>query len=342
MMTKEDKIKQLNEYRDSDNISQSLLKRYLSEKVKKKEKDPISYLIGSLTDAMLTTPDIVDDWYYISELDKYPTDIYRFTIDLFFETGSYKGGAISDYEKELISCFRQKSDLKWKDDTVFKKIAEEAEEYFKEYIKSNGKTIVSQEYYNRCKISSLIVKNHPYTKEYFNVENEDEEILFQHPIYGIIKEDGTEIPVKGLLDALKLNHNEKTFQVIDLKMTEVNLSEWDYIAKKLFYPFQLSFYSFLTKLTYPDYTDKGAVFIVENSLNPGQPRIYKMSHTDYLVGEHGCETISNIKIQDKMYKKSFFIKGWRDAIKRYIEDISGYDDYIYNKGVYTLNIYTNE
>ena len=114
--------------------------------------------------------------------------------------------------------------------------------------------------------------------------------LYQVPLFGEI----SGVKIKGLLDQLHIE--EKVIR--DLKVTDAKLSEWQYIAKRLMYPFQASFYKELVRQNY--YTECNFEWLVY-SIPEKRMACFIASEKDLEVGEYG----------------NAYTKGWREALDIY-------------------------
>ena len=81
------KLEEINSYRDNESTSQSFLKQVSQNnpKVRKDDSESIAKLKGSLTDCMILTEELLDEFYYLSELEKSPTPLIKKTMDAVFE-----------------------------------------------------------------------------------------------------------------------------------------------------------------------------------------------------------------------------------------------------------------
>lgn len=348
-----DQLKRIEEYWKSDALSQSFLKKVLSND-KSDKKDSVQFMVGSLVDCLLTSPELVDEWFYVSDLEKYPSPQIKEVLDLYYNQLVEEGESIIWNDEKVLKIFRNVSNSRTGDAKVLEMLYDP---YWKELEKAEGRKIVSKEYWTKCMSISMNLFTNPVTREYFQ-KTEDSELLFQYPLYWKYKNSEYEYDCKGLADIVILNHKEKTVRLVDLKTTSDNLQSWKYnVARRFRYDIQLSFYNyglhciFTEKL--PDYIVLNPIVIVENVDFPGKPRVFELNTDDLYVGRHGCERQERTIVFEKDISENALsvdfeitkIYGWEHAIGLYHKSlVYGLDDfdieYHENKGNFSLNLWT--
>jgi hypothetical protein len=345
---------ELKKYRDDEGISQSFLKKVITNDVSPDKPKKLQFLVGSLIDALLTTPECVKNWFYISKIDKYPAPQIKLVFDTYYERLAEAELPIIWDDQELLSMFREISNSRTKDDKVLESLNTEAD-YWNNLYDANGRSIVSQEYWNKCCLVASSLMANPLTTKYFDKDNN----TFQQPLYWKYTDtmNGWSYNCKGLTDCLHWNHEDKTVQIVDLKTTQDNLSSWKYnVARKHSPIFQLSYYwhglnHFLFD-TGSKYKQELPMLIVENVDYPGKPRIFNLTQQDLYVGTYGAELQRNMIVYDKDEKGNLLdvdwemkkIYGWKEAIEIYHEcQLLGLPDYDieYHKthGISDLNLW---
>ena len=347
----------LQAYRDSDAISQSFLKKVLVNDNREEKKGKIQFIVGSLVDAILTTPELVDDWFYISNIQKYPTPQIKEVFDTYYQMLCDNDLPIVWDDTALLSVFRQVSNSRSKDDKVLESLNAEAD-YWNNLFDAGGRQIVSQEYWNKCHLVASSLLTNSVTFDYF-ISDLNKEVIFQQPLYWKYTDinEGFEIDCKGLLDILIVDHYNKTVQIADLKTTADSLTTWKYnVSRRHRTDFQLAFYHYGVRQSYkdvyPDYKLLNPVIILENVDYPGKPRIYQLTDDDLFIGTYGCEREGKSIIYDRDIDgnklnvdwESDKIYGWQDAINIYWQcktlGLPDYDlEYYKKKGLYQLNLW---
>lgn len=340
-----EKTKQLIDYRNNTALSQSELKGVLSNNIKP-FKGSIASMIGNLVDCILTTPECLEDWFYISNLSKYPKPQIKLVFDTYYDRLVENELPIEFDNTHILEVFREVSNSNSKDDTVLTSLMAE-QDYWDSLKEANGRIIISQEYWNKCNLVAYSLKTNHVTQEFFN-EDLFKEIEYQKSIYWkYVDAGGTEIECKGLIDIFIIDHHNKTVQIVDIKTTGDSLVTWKKnIARKHNPVFQLAYYYEGINQLYPQYTQLNPILVVENVDYPGKPRVFDFSSTDLIHGRHGCIKQKNTIITegvDEDYEVEV-IHGWETAIERYIQakqlGLPDYDiEYAYSRGRTNLNLW---
>lgn len=233
-------LKTLKNYRDSPAISQSFLKRVLSNNTRE-FKETIPMLLGSYVDCLLSSAHLKED-LFIDDLDKRPSETIRgFLIqlrDILLSTGS-SIGELKDHKDLVIQIARDANyNSKWGDEAIWNAIEKDGSTYWEFLLKSDGKSILTKE---EKELSNRVVSltlDHHVTGKYF-IEQPNVDKYFQKDIYW--KYNG--LNCKGLIDLLIVEHETKSIYLIDIKSTTVSsIEEWFRVCKSKNYPFQLAFY----------------------------------------------------------------------------------------------------
>ena len=305
------KLQEIQEYKNHPGISQSKLKRVLSNSVTKEDEDPLKYLKGNLTDTIITMNQHLEDLYHITDIT-YPEDKYKKVIDYLNPQGD-----IGDYDEQILIAFKEINNLNWKDETILSKFKSEGLEYWNEKLICGDKQIVSKEYYSKSMTCAMTLLTSPNTKKFLEIQNRlVEEIFFQYPIY--FEFDG--IQCKGLADAVIFNYIDKTFRLIDIKTTDMNLWDWKIQARRSRVDLQMAYYMEGLTFNFPDYTALSPVLLIENMNNPGKPVVKELTVSDLFIGKHGCQRIKNTiiyeRLTDVMDHEMDYIDGFTDAINK--------------------------
>lgn len=315
--------KEIDEYYNLEKVSQSYLKElkgglypYLASKEKKKDESRKPYfLIGEGVDTIITEGlKSFNNRFYVSAMDDIPGGKGIEIVDLVFDMVLSQDGEIIDIEnpmgqvKELadyshilsiaidtIGYYPNWTMTKRVDD-----ITKKFSDYFNELKNSYNKHVISGLEHKLIIDIVTSLTTHPYTKDYFGIENapENVEIWFQVPIFFEIGG----IECKALLDEVFVLVNEKREAIkvipIDIKTTGGYTSDFPNAAKRLDYQIQAAFYT--DALTNPsaifpeDFptiisstTIQNFTFIVESSIYPGRPLVYEVTENYLGLGRVG-------------------------------------------------------
>ena len=311
-------------------------KRYIDDN-RDDDKDTESFTMGSLVDTLLFTPELLNDRFYKGK-EKLPSEAIAWIVREYFATIIEKNKQIEENNKSLPveemyipldlttphenlllkitdNCPDKDKDgsikygwqNNWKAETRIKHIVEKGSEYF-EYIKAaNGRKIISeQQNLQAIEIRDILVKDEN-VRDYF-IPSENNELLFQLEIYSYydfhdeLSTDYyniTNVPIKGALDIVKINHKEKTVQIIDFKTSQSAYNFIDSI-KHYGYDQQLSYYNFLLERhlrdnnIYKGYIFKNPINIVIDFTDK-IPYIYEYTDEDMYYARYGTrELLTNI------------------------------------------------
>lgn len=356
-----DKLQMIKDYREKDALNQSFLKKVLINDTRPEETGGTKphFAKGNLVDCLITTPELIDEIYYISSIPKYPTEAIKEIVDKVYEStaladyDSFDAFQLKDYGSLILELsYEYQSNWKW--ETKLKKIIEEGYDYWNELIVSRTRTIIPQDYYWQCQKVATSLLTHPFTKHYFE-EDMFRKIKYQEPIYWTYQDvvEGWQYNCKGLLDMLVFDEANMTVQIIDIKTTGEHLSSWKRnVARKYNYAFQLSFYYYGIMKLFPEYRQLNPLLLVENIDYPGKPRIFELTLEDLYVGQYGAERQKSTIIYDRdnlgnQLNVDFEVDricGWTEAIEILHQSkqlgLTDYDiSYFHNQGKSNLNLF---
>lgn len=273
-------------YKTDPSINQSLLKKILIHPglfLNKKSLESQGLTLGSLVDCLILTPEKYHSKFKLIE-NLQITDILKDIWKLY---------------REEIKLFRPD-----KNDEIDLKILDEVA------LKLNYR--VTQ---NNVRIPKIL-ETIDYYKFLVEIEN-SEDLIFITPeikqkadlvvesllsnlfTRNIIKAfTDTDVPIyfqiegynkrfKALLDALIIDHENRTIEPWDLKTTSDSTSNFRKAIYKYRYDFQAAFYTEALKYQYPNYEILPFKFLVESTEYPGSPLIYKMSDYALSIGKFG-------------------------------------------------------
>ena len=304
-------------YLDEDHVNQSKLKYLLKgldffkKKLEEKEdknvylKEKGGLLIGSVVDSLLTDS-IFDDKFYVSKLDKKPSEtIQKILIDCHNKASLFgmKDFYFEDHPKTIDLLKETLKDYdwqsNWKIQTKINHLTKGNNKlFYNELADSKGKIIVSLEEYNLCCTVANSLLSNPNTELLFDEEKLNESIKgnnpfnlwsnliytigYQVPVYSKI----SNIPCKGLIDIELVGKTEDGAILhvvpIDIKTTSDKVLNFHKVVKKYRYDIQAAFYKDLIKSSAGSAADvvtiDPMIFVVESTTSPGTPGIFKTSY----------------------------------------------------------------
>jgi hypothetical protein len=317
------------EYYKSPRVSNSLLKSVQNPRVLKLKKDnpelfdedSVALRVGSAVDCLLTDPKAWDTKFKVLEVNKPYGFMGTFVSHL--PKGITKESPKEDYmDAYWMSGYKMSAD--W----VINKFwtSPDAVEYYNT-AKQEDVTILAKDEYDSVKKAVELVMISPYAHSYFIRTKIHEELLHQVPIYFNLDS----VECKGLLDGIKIDHQEKTIEPFDLKT--IGKSVYDFPNNYLAFGYytQAAFYTYALQtkespvynLLNEGYTLKDFIFIVTetktSSFNPAL--IYTTSEAERNAGMHGGE------YNGKRYK------GIYELIEDYLWHVET-DQWIYPREIY--------
>lgn len=332
-------------YSDTFAISQSAIKDFLEKSPlqwkkiwidgeKDTTKDESVYTFGSLLDIMCFTPHELEDKFYITEL-KLPSENIQAVILNIYNTIAGRRKAlielnekeplpepvklpefILDADKELIlsSCKDASYGQSWKEDTIVKKIVEEGSRYFEDLVKKGDRCIVSNYEYSLAQELCNILRTDPVTKSFF-VPSEGIEIVHQLELHSSYKYGKYSIPIKALLDIVKIDHNKGTVTVGDGKSTQ-SAFKFKKSIYKYKYDWQLSFYCAIinnwVRDNYPNYKLDFPVNICIDAKDK-IPYVYQYTDEDLQIAMEGNDYYRPVNADGQTIGYKY--KGWQQVLE---------------------------
>lgn len=309
-------------YYDNKRISQSQLKLLLfNPKLFLEEEQPELYfeekrhfVIGGAVDTLLTQPETFNDKYYVSSVEKKPSDVVKSIIHQVYDSLSKEDlENFEEYTVEILQgCIDHDYCPTFKDETRIKKVLE-FKDYWNELIDSEGKTMLSLE---ESDVITKIVKNiseSPLAK-YFkpNEAPNGVDIQLQLPILFEIDDIGC----KALLDIVIFDHNNKTITPIDLKTMSGNIIDFPKSVKQRGYMIQAAWYTEALKqmcknIAMANYKIENFCFIVASTTEDQPPVMFQCTDKLLEEGKHGRE---EVVIEGIKFNR---VKGYLDLIDDY-------------------------
>lgn len=245
--------------------------------------DPESSAIslGSAVDILLTEPDKFDEQIYVMTTSKPSSDMMQKFVKTYLDT--------DDKEKAWLA-----SGFKVGVDAVWKKFEKEGKAYYDAIQAADGRQILDAE--DRFKANQIVttLQSNPFTKKYF-VPEDGVELIFQPRILWDLqfysKLDGklTSVPAKSVLDIIRIDHNNKIIQPVDLKTGAESFmkSFWRWRRDLQGSMYQQATFSSVTDPIETDYKVENLRFVFADTNMYYPPVIYKMTDNDIVVGREG-------------------------------------------------------
>lgn len=290
------------------------------------------FLIGDGVDIQLTRPiEEFNQKFHVSDIQNKPSDTVKSIINQVYDHVKEIYGreilTIDRYSNAILdSCNDHNYQPNWKTETRVAKIVE-AWEYWEDLKAAEGKTVLSQEENDLISQIVMSIRTASNTNKYFEV-SKDVEIFNQYSIYF----EYLDVECKALLDRVIINHKEKTIQPIDFKTMGDQTLYFPKSLRQRRYDIQAAFYTEALKYfierddkTLQDYKILPFKFIVESTVNPGNPLVFTCNSELLFMGKWGREENTlNLKVAisaqewgDLEYMSFPEIKGFHQLIEDY-------------------------
>ena len=321
------------EYRAHPAISQSQLKLLLGpdpslfNTVREPElyfEEKKHFIIGDAVDCQLTRPiEEFNNKFHVSTLQNKPSDTIKSIINQVFDHVKEIHGreilTIDRYPNAILdSCNDHEYQSRWNDQTRINKVVE-AYEYWEDLKQAEGKQVLSEEENNLVSTIVMSIRTNPITAPYFK-EDKDIEIRYQVAITFTL----LEVECKALLDMIIINHEKKTVQPIDIKTMGDQTIYFPKSLRQRRYDIQAAFYTraLLSRVEFQNYEILPFKFIVESTIKPGNPLVFKCDKTLLEIGKLGRSAIrlsgiSETRLVDTYYGRVEPIKGFMELLEDY-------------------------
>lgn len=260
------------EYRALPRYSQSQVCKYAKEGFKciahlnDKISSP-SLTFGSAVDCLLTgTPEEFKEGFVVNKsinISNSLKQIAQFLFDNYKEPWeTYDDGLLS----EVAVSLNYYANDKYKNYRI-KNIRKEVPPYYELLFKIEGKTILTEEEYLDALNCKNTLCNHPVLSKYFvKPKAKDTHIELVHQL--ILQGEYDNIPIKGMLDIVYVDHNSKVIYPIDLKTTSKNEYDFCYSFLQWNYQCQAEMYVYLLKQNIEKYPELRYYTIAEFQFLP--------------------------------------------------------------------------
>ena len=319
------------EYRNIPDISYSLLSSVYRNGYKSltEEFTPnISTIFGVLTESLLFGSYDKNDYYILPD-DISITDKVKGAADIIFPyllNNGLTNDDLSVYEREIVSLFENVDIDYYKNRTSESRantIINEISGYWKHFVKSIGKIVISQETLDRATKTVETLRNHQFTFDIFNINPfQNVEKISQFKYRYLLH--GHEIKV--MLDWLVIDHDNKIIKPYDLKTGSKLVEDFEQSFFYWRYDIQAFLYSIavrqLADKYYPDYTIEPFKFVYISRFDSFKPLVWKITNKLIRGAYKGY-------LRDGKY-----YKGVLELISEYNWYVENQDNVYYSKDVY--------
>ena len=290
------------------------------------------FIIGNGVDIQLTQSlEAFNEKFHVSNIQNKPSDTIKSIVNQVYdlvkeEVGSLADkGLLRDHTSKIIdSCNDHNYQPNWKTETRVAKVGE-SWEYWEDLKAAEGKQVLSQEENDLISQIVMSIRSNSVTGPYF-IPQPNQEILYQYPIY--FSYNG--IDCRALLDMVIVDHNKKTIQPIDIKTMGDQTLYFPKSLRQRRYDIQAAFYTeaLKSKKEYETYKILPFKFIVESTINPGNPLVFTCSSELLDIGKNGRQPY---KLCDKPYSFEHITYMKFDEIKGFHQLIEDYKWYMENE-----------
>lgn len=250
------------------------------------------FIIGDGVDMQLTRPiEEFNQKFHISNLQNKPSDTIKSIVNQVYDLVKEEVRSLADKgllrnhtSKIIDSCNDHNYQPNWKTETRVAKVVE-AWEYWEDLKAAEGKVVLSQEENDLISQIVMSIRTNPTTSKYFET-SKDVEILDQLAIYFSY----CGIDCKALLDRVILDPVNETIQPIDFKTMGDQTIYFPKSLRQRRYDIQAAFYTeaLKSKKEYETYKILPFKFIVESTINPGNPLVFTCSQELLRIGQFGA------------------------------------------------------
>jgi hypothetical protein len=199
--------------------------------LQQREEKLDSYLIeGKVIHCLLLDGDNFDKQFVVSPLSL-PSDNPKLVVDRVFKYAQETNSLDQDlrsFESPILDILKEinlHQSLKTDEQRVDKMITDQTVSYF-DFLKQKGsKDVIDTEMYNRCLESVQILRQNQEVVEVLDLYRKSGGTVYsEHPIQ--INLPGYPFGLKGIIDNLVVNENDKTIVINDLKTTGKTVAEF--------------------------------------------------------------------------------------------------------------------
>lgn len=324
------------EYRADDAISYSSLSSFAREGAEviphlKEKKDAEALRFGSLVDTLMTEPEELDVKFLISDTPR-PSDTVAKIVTNIWENSDKTTNDITNIKSDTILLYANDAAYytNWKDETRVNKLVSEGMSFFELLGLAEGKTLMSQDDYQRALSCVEQLKTNSFTSTYFydnpftlgKIEGH-----FQLKFKLNFKIDEKPYSIRCMFDRIIVDHDAKTIQPIDLKTTGKSEEIFPQSFVTWNYYLQATMYSFILKTLcsrdpyFKDFTILPFLFIVINRFRQ-KPLVWKF--------EEKPNSAYYLMIEGKK------VDGWFTLLTNFVWHVEN-NEFMYSKASYEGN-----
>lgn len=260
------------EYRAYPALHYSKIKEYAKNgfnclKFPPEETISDSMVFGSAVDAIITEgAEGFNSKFFVSDF-KIPTDSVRSVVDRIYESHSGEKTFDDVSDGDILNvCNEYEYRTSWKADTRIRSIRENGTDYYNWLVGVDGRTIISQETYNKVQAVVSALRTSPATSELFGDDTENVIHEYQLKFKSVI--NGVEY--KCMPDLLVTDHTNMIVYPVDLKTS--GKYEWDFPYSFVSFRYDIQarlYWKILRGImdsddTFKNYTLSDWVFVVVN------------------------------------------------------------------------------
>ena len=298
------------DYYSQQGISQSTLKRFLNPNprslFRSKEpeedyyyyKEKIYFSKGKLLDMLMEDRLDITDYFYVEEEWEHPSDVVES-----ISQQVYDEGAIDNWTRVLEIIKEHKYQSRWKESTIAKWVSETLVGLVIRKEQIGARTVITRDEFDVIALIADKIKTGPFTSQIMDEYPGHYQVAIYH--------EGK----KALIDYLQLDHDKKVARVIDFKTTYEYLEYFPGQIKKYRLDIQLSWYSYLVSLKYPDYKILDPVLIVGSTAEPEWPEPFTLTPKVLMAARFGFTD-----------RKGRYYPGWQELLFK----LESYNHELYN------------
>jgi hypothetical protein len=188
------------------------------------------------------------------------------------------------------------------------------QEYYNSLWEAEGKQVLSQE--EKDLIDSIVMSltsNDLIVNYIKKRDNPNLRYLYQHAEFF----DFEGVRCKALLDLVIVDDKNRTLQPIDIKTIGDYTQNFPKAVRKRRYDIQAAFYTEALRKGNPKWTILPFIFVVESTLQPGNPLVYKCDDTLIDIGKNGRTDLFMEDNNGVTFKLKDSITGFKQLIELY-------------------------
>lgn len=263
--------------------------------------------------------------------DKLPGEAIRAIIDAYVEQQrlwNIEGFRVDSDKPLLLQLIREYGYYNnRKDDTVLDAVIKEGSEYCDFLVQNSGKTVVPTEWMAIIEKIAANTCREPIRSILYPEERISQEVMTEKEIYFDVEQKNFEhllqvFDCKAKIDRLIVDHEQRSFKLVDLKSTSSPLEQFHKSVQKYKYYRQLSFYVYAAQyMLPPGYSLDGVYIIATETTGYYRTRLFRLDDSYLDKGEKNWVSL--------LRRVSFHqaTGNWKDPYEE-----------VFNKGLYILKV----